>query len=562
MARNFRSIWHNHIWKLAIFVFLLTANLVIFYKTYRKYHEEAQYFYLHQMLGDSLCIARASAATICFNILAVMLSMCKTFVSSLRNLVSKLCVPGIRKLLDEKKSMHILCGLMLCLLSIVHTVAHCINNFQFNENFNEEHPGVNLFPKKEQMGKYSVFFTTTGATGLLMLVILVLMFTSSIPSVRRQNYVIFWYTHHLAFPFIGLLLLHSYGCIIKRQKNLIEHWPGCVYTNETNRASNSIPDDKVYCRAHAQFDQDPAQAWKWIIVPLVLYIFDRLIRRWRGSKHVDIKKAIWHEGNVIELQLVQHGFAAQPGQFIQIQCPEIANFEWHPFTLTKCSLESSKDDHFSVHVKVVGKWTETLASQLFTKSKTTSSRKQSLVQYSKSQSGHITKLVKNIESLRIFVDGPYGSPCQDVTAYPISICIAAGIGVTPFAAVINSLRFNIEQGKLRRLYFIWVSRKMDDFHWFLQLLYDFNQELIKMNKPDLFVCKFYLTGKSDDIEKGTYNHIHNLSTDWLSSRLQFGRPAWEDVFNSISQNHKSLLQVIKTDRRLEAMISDLENLVV
>ena len=38
-----------------------------------------------------------------------------------------------------------------------------------------------------------------------------LLITINSSSFRRQNYVIFWYTHHLAFPFIILLLLHNYG---------------------------------------------------------------------------------------------------------------------------------------------------------------------------------------------------------------------------------------------------------------------------------------------------------------------------------------------------------------
>lgn len=37
------------------------------------------------------------------------------------------------------------------------------------------------------------------------------------------------------------------------------------------------------------------------------------------------------------------------------------------------------------------------------------------------------------------MDGPFGAALTDVFHYPVSVCIAAGIGVTPFAAVLKSL---------------------------------------------------------------------------------------------------------------------------
>jgi len=254
--------------------------------------------------------------------------------------------------------MHIFCGLLVCLFSIIHTLAHCINNLKFCNNYDNERKGLNLFTEKEKVDKLYVFFTTTGMTGVLMLIILVLMFTSSISSVRLKNYVIFWYTHHLAFPFIVLLLLHNYGCVIKRQKNLVDHVPGCLYLNETANSTTleaPLANGVEICKAIPQFEHDPAQAWKWVLFPLSLYIIDRLIRKWRGSKEVELVKVVPHEGNVLELQLSQRGFTALPGQYIQLQCPEIAKFEWHPFTLTKCPAVAG--DYFSVHIKVLGKWT-------------------------------------------------------------------------------------------------------------------------------------------------------------------------------------------------------------
>lgn len=37
------------------------------------------------------------------------------------------------------------------------------------------------------------------------------------------------------------------------------------------------------------------------------------------------------------------------------------------------------------------------------------------------------------------MDGPLGAAVTDVFQYPISVCIAAGIGVTPFASILKSI---------------------------------------------------------------------------------------------------------------------------
>lgn len=44
------------------------------------------------------------------------------------------------------------------------------------------------------------------------------------------------------------------------------------------------------------------------------------------------------------------------GQYIFVQCPAVSKLEWHPFTLTS----APEEDYFSIHVRIVGDWTEGL----------------------------------------------------------------------------------------------------------------------------------------------------------------------------------------------------------
>lgn len=44
---------------------------------------------------------------------------------------------------------------------------------------------------------------------------------------------------------------------------------------------------------------------------------------------------------------------------------------------------------------------------------------------------------------RLYVDGPFGSPFEESLNYEVSLCVAGGIGVTPFASVLNTLLYVI-----------------------------------------------------------------------------------------------------------------------
>ena len=75
---------------------------------------------------------------------------------------------------------------------------------------------------------------------------------------------------------------------------------------------------------------------------------------------------------------------------------------------------------------------------------------------------------------RVFIDGPFGSASEDVFKYEIAVLVGAGIGVTPFAAILKSIwyRMNYPQQKtrLRKVYFFWVCRDFGSFEWFRSLL--------------------------------------------------------------------------------------------
>jgi hypothetical protein len=95
--------------------------------------------------------------------------------------------------------------------------------------------------------------------------------------------------------------------------------------------------------------------------------------------------------------------------------------------------------------------------------------------------------------IKIYLDGPYGAPATAIFSVPHAILIGAGIGVTPFASVLESILHRHRQTmhtcptcshtwtdiqpvdnallyELRRVDFFWINRDQFSFEWFLKLL--------------------------------------------------------------------------------------------
>ena len=48
------------------------------------------------------------------------------------------------------------------------------------------------------------------------------------------------------------------------------------------------------------------------------------------------------------------------------------------------------------------------------------------------------------------MDGPYYSPLQDIHKFDVSICIAGGVGITPYLAHLNHIRYSTRIRYLKR----------------------------------------------------------------------------------------------------------------
>jgi len=255
-----------------------------------------------------------------------------------------------------------------------------------------------------------------------------------------------------------------------------------------------------------------------------------VLREVRSRHRTYVSKVIQHPSKVVEIQIKKDKTTTRAGQYIFINCPDVSYFQWHPFTLTS----APEEDYISIHVRVVGDFTTALAKALgceFDK---------------KDEKGKEAKVVPpslNRVLPRVMVDGPFGSASEDFLNYETILLVGAGIGVTPFASILKSIWYrmnNFSQNKptrLSKVYFTWVIRDFGSAEWFHSLLHAIEEQDIA-NKIEINI---YLTAKikEDDMNNIIVSDVgaEKDAITNLRAPTHFGRPNWDAIFPSMAAKH-------------------------
>uniref|UniRef100_A0A8D2Q423 FAD-binding FR-type domain-containing protein n=1 Tax=Varanus komodoensis TaxID=61221 RepID=A0A8D2Q423_VARKO len=376
--------------------------------------------------ASALAWARASAKCLNFNSFLILLPVCRNLLSFLRG--SCLCCSRtLRRQLDHNLTFHKLVAYMIVLHTAIHVIAHLCNVEWYIDaaqatdgslasivsrlHWNDGR-WLNPIHSNTTIPLYVAFATIPGLTGVIITLALILMVTSSVEFIRRNYFEVFWYTHHLFVIYFAGLVIHGIAGLVRGQteESLKESDPEHCAKDPAKWGKDF---DHHHCQV-PEFGSIPAESWKWVLAPLILYAFERALRIWRSCQKVIVTKVVMHPSRVLELQLCKMDFKMEVGQYVFLNCPSISYLEWHPFTITSAPEES----FFSVHIRAAGDWTEALIDTF-------------------QLSSHLS---------RINVDGPFGTASEDVFKYKVAMLVGAGIGVTPFASVLKSIWFKLQHG--------------------------------------------------------------------------------------------------------------------
>ncbi len=253
-------------------------------------------------------------------------------------------------------------------------------------------------------------------------------------------------------------------------------------------------------------------------VPLLGYLVEQALRLARRAPRSPITGSVPLRSGVTRLEIARPpGFDFGAGDYVFLRIPAIARREWHPFTISS----APERDALTFHVRSLGNWTAALRRQVEQR--------------------------PDAPGLVAYVDGPYGSPSAHIYASRIAVLIGAGIGVTPFASVLESIVLRAygwggrSSSDLQKLHFFWLNRDQYSFEWFSTLL----AEMEKIDLRALLEVHLCMTGARSGATAMGLEIAREIMHAWgrsdiitgLRTHTHVGAPDWEAMLGRIRAMH-------------------------
>ncbi|TDH64901.1 hypothetical protein CCR75_005898 [Bremia lactucae] len=243
--------------------------------------------------------------------------------------------------------------------------------------------------------------------GQLALLCCLIIGVTSLGPIRRKYYDVFYYSHHLFLFVLFLSAMHFSQFVI------------------------------------------------WMYPAICLYVMHRILARSQSRMPCEVVDLEAIPGEITRLVFRRSPGKSghyHAGQFVYLRIPLLSHTQWHPFSISSSPIEY--EDTFTVHVKCIGNWTQSLYGVAI---QAREERKMPL----------------------IYVDGFYGKMSDDFQHYPALVFVAGGIGATPVISIVGKIldcmRNNDPNVEFTEVYFHWTSREIGIFHEFEPLLDAINE---------------------------------------------------------------------------------------
>ena len=173
----------------------------------------------------------------------------------------------------------------------------------------------------------------------------------------------------------------------------------------------------MFLHGSGRLVQDPLFG-NFFLGPGIIFALDQIISVSRRRQELAVIRADILPSLVIGIYFKRPlNFDYKAGQWVKIASAAQNPGEFHSFTISSAPHE----DYLSLHIRAVGPWTYNFRDHY--------------------NPAHL----HDQPYPKVFIDGPFGEGHQDWTEYEVSVLVGGGIGVTPFASILNELvhRFNI-----------------------------------------------------------------------------------------------------------------------
>jgi predicted ferric reductase/Ca2+-binding EF-hand superfamily protein len=252
-------------------------------------------------------------------------------------------------------------------------------------------------------------------------------------------------------------------------------------------------------------------------LPLAGFAVEQLLRVRRRGVAAAVTSSQALRSGVVRLEIEKPTpFRAGPDDYAFLRIPSIARGEWHPFTISSAPERGS----LVFHVRALGNWTKALRERVTAE--------------------------PDAMDMIAYVDGPYGSPSAHIFQSRYAVLIGGGIGVTPFASVLESIVLRAygssdRPSNLKKVHFFWLNRDAFSFEWFADLLAELEKEDTRA-LLDLHLC---MTGARAGAEALGLELARELMhaagrSDFMSglrAKTHFGVPNWDEMLGAIARRH-------------------------
>lgn len=447
-------------------------------------------------LGWGLRIARGCAQVCMLNCLFVILPMCRSITQVMKR--SHLLWKYIP--FDDHIEFHKICGITLLTAGLVHTGAHVSNEINLYLIATPEEIAHSIFVTRHvpgyEDGTAPPFVDTLMSLPVVTGVLLLLITCISFPLAAIPKF---------------------------RQGKFNLFWYSHMLFG---------PFLLIICFHGAASWLAHSSSYLWAGPPFAVYLMER---RFRYAKMfaapVRIMEAKELDGTCALFMEKPKRFVYRPGMYLFINCPSISTHEWHPFTISS----APGDNYVSIHVRKAGDWT-----------------------------GALHRLIADCHENKteypdVYLDGPVGAPTQDYHRYKTVICVAGGIGVTPFASILKDVVHLWEDFrclnckhvrhpstfKIQKLYFHWITRAQESLGWFEDTI----NQITNMDRDNIIETHQYLStvrgGENTSQLKMFQQFVHEQTGQDFVSGLKakrgqlthFGRPDWDQVFQDAARQH-------------------------
>ncbi len=253
----------------------------------------------------------------------------------------------------------------------------------------------------------------------------------------------------------------------------------------------------------------------WALFPVGLFLIDRAVRWFAQSRETEVLALEPMVSSVTKVTLVKpQGFSHNAGDYMYLKIPSVAESEWHPFTISS----APENPVLTLHVRSLGDYT----------------RKLYQLAVERGSAGACEPIPASIE-------GPFGTASADILESEVAVMVAGGIGVTPFASVLESIISQTSQRKPRKVYFYWLNREGSAFAWFFGLL----SELERRDTRGLVDVRVFMTRGQERSTAMVLNLARSIVHGFggkdhvtgLRTQTRMGAPNFRTELGTIVEQH-------------------------